>query len=195
MKKITSFLLICLTITSLSAFQKQDKPLSKHAMNRLNTWDSLVQRLSTEEAYSKVRNVNAFFNRYRYKSDAYNWQTVEYWATFQEFMSKGSGDCEDFALAKYYTLRKLGIPATKLKLVTGKYLGQGHMVLLYYKEDNSPYILDKNNRYLIKLSESKRFKPETYFNEISYGLFDKSIAPKRVQKEYELFLYWWSLNQ
>lgn len=167
----------------------------KHAVKRMSTWQNMMKRLQNEDEFVQVRHINAYFNRLRYKSDAYNWETVEYWATFKEFMGKGTGDCEDFALAKYYSLRKLGIPVSKLKLLTGKYVGKGHMLLAYYKDGNDPYVLDKNNRYLVQLSKTKRFKAETYFNESGYGLMDQTVDSKRVVYEFSLFNEWMQNNE
>ena len=65
--------------------------------------------------------------------------------------ARGRGDCEDFAIIKYYTLKEAGIPISKLRLVyvkaklngpSGATL-QAHMVLAYYPAPNAePMVLD-----------------------------------------------------
>lgn len=117
-----------------------------------NEWRKLVdsgQNLSDEE---KLRQVNQFFNRRtRFDEDIRIWGQTDYWATPMETLGKAQGDCEDFAIAKYFTLRSLNIPTSKLRLVYvrarfgGPYsqVAQAHMVLTYYATpDAEPLVLD-----------------------------------------------------
>ena len=62
-----------------------------------------------------------------------------------EFIASGAGDCEDFSIAKYYTLIKMGVPEEKLTLtyVKALTLNQAHMVVTYYPaKGGQPLILD-----------------------------------------------------
>jgi predicted transglutaminase-like cysteine proteinase len=68
-----------------------------------------------------------------------------------ESIGQGAGDCEDFAIAKYFTLRESGVVPTKLRLIyvratTGSAAGapsQAHMVLAYYAHPEAePLVLD-----------------------------------------------------
>lgn len=52
-----------------------------------------------------------------YRPDTAVWGVSDYWATPSEMARKGAGDCEDFAIAKYWALRNLGMPDDKLQLV------------------------------------------------------------------------------
>jgi predicted transglutaminase-like cysteine proteinase len=82
------------------------------------------------------------------------WGQSDYWATPAELIGQGRGDCEDFSIAKYYSLIELGIPVSKLRLVyvkavqtgpAGTFL-QAHMVLAYYATPNAdPLVLDNLN--------------------------------------------------
>ena len=164
------------------------------AAQRLKNWDKVMKNAKAQEEQIKVRNINAYFNNYQYRKDQYNWKAIEYWASFGEFIGKGTGDCEDYALAKYYSLRKLGVPASKLKLMSGKFLGRGHLILTYTKEGKEPLVLDNNSRYLGRLSKTYRFKAETFFNEKEYGVMKEGISIKRAQFEYQYFFAWISKN-
>ncbi|WP_197479414.1 transglutaminase-like cysteine peptidase, partial [Oleiphilus sp. HI0132] len=67
------------------------------------------------------------------------------WATPLEFLATNAGDCEDFSIAKYFTLREMGIPDDMIKItyVKALELNQAHMVLAYYPTpDAEPLILD-----------------------------------------------------
>lgn len=174
--------------------QQIKEEYGERAAQRLKNWNGVMQNAQDKEEQIKVRNINSYFNQYRYRKDKYNWKNIEYWASFGEFIGKGTGDCEDYALAKYYSLRKLGVPSYKLRLITGKYLGGGHLLLAYYKDSDDPYVLDNNSRYLGKLSRTYRFKAETYFNEDEYGVINPTIEDNRAKLEYEYFYRWISKN-
>lgn len=200
------FLLLILTLFIISSkinakdfisetdIKNMEEKYGKTASQRLKNWNNVMKNALYEEELIKVRNINSYFNQFQYRKDKYNWQKVEYWASFFEFVGKGSGDCDDYALAKYYSLRKLGVPAHRLKLISGKFYRFGHLALGYYKNPNDPYFLDNNKRYLGKLNKTYQFKPETYFNELEYGVFDKSISKTRAMHEYRYFYTWISKN-
>ena len=90
--------------------------------------------------------VNQFFNRkVRYVEDIDLWNEVDYWETPVEALWKGAGDCEDYAIAKYFSLRHLGVSSDKLRITYVKALRQNraHMVLTYYSSSEAmPLVLD-----------------------------------------------------
>lgn len=100
----------------------------------------------------KLRRVNEFFNRrIQFADDQEVWGQSDYWATPMETLAKGKGDCEDFTIAKYFTLLNAGVPDPQLRLVYVKAtiggpqskLVQAHMVLAYYPApDAEPLVLD-----------------------------------------------------
>ncbi|MBS98591.1 MAG: sulfate adenylyltransferase [Oceanospirillaceae bacterium] len=93
----------------------------------------------------KLERVNAFFNQVRFLDDIDHWRQEDYWATPVEFLISNGGDCEDFSIAKYYTLKELGVDVSKMSLayVKALELNQAHMVLTYYpSEDAVPLVLD-----------------------------------------------------
>lgn len=92
-----------------------------------------------------LRQVNDFYNRVPYFSDQEHWGVNDYWATPVEFVASWGGDCEDYAIAKYMTLKDLGIPAERLRItyVRATRIGETHMVLAYYPAPAAdPWILD-----------------------------------------------------
>lgn len=100
------------------------------------------------EEESRLKEVNTFFNRaIVFREDRDIWGQVDYWASPLEMLSRGQGDCEDFAIAKYFALMAAGVPSAKLRLVYVRaQIGaviQAHMVLAYYREPMAePLILD-----------------------------------------------------
>ncbi|MEY4560748.1 MAG: hypothetical protein RLZZ618_25 [Pseudomonadota bacterium] len=100
---------------------------------------------------ARLLSINQFFNRnVLFRDDREVWGQTDYWASPLETLGQGQGDCEDYAIAKYFGLLALGIPAAKLRLVyvraqVGGPSGalQAHMVLAYYAAANAePLILD-----------------------------------------------------
>jgi len=116
-------------------------------------WQRLLddaKRVSGAE--DKLRRVNEFFNRrIQFADDQEVWGQSDYWATPMETLAKGRGDCEDFTIAKYFTLIEAGVANEQLRLVYVKArvgglsstLQQAHMVLAWYASpDAEPLVLD-----------------------------------------------------
>ena len=123
-----------------------EQEYNKFARQRVVDWQQLIaenQGLSEQE---KLNRVNAFFNaNIQFIDDQALWDLKDYWATPLETLSKGGGDCEDYAIAKYFTLKRLGVDESKLRLTYVKAieLNQAHMVLTYFENKRAePLVLD-----------------------------------------------------
>lgn len=82
-------------------------------------------------------------------------------------LGKGAGDCEDYVIAKYFTLKQLGIPTDKLYFTYVKALkyNQAHMVLSYYETPKSiPLILDNINGKIKIATQRTDLLPVYSFN-------------------------------
>lgn len=122
------------------------------AVPTIKEWRVLMAEARDDAVNDKLSKINSFFNqRIRFVEDSLAWGQADYWATPLETMGRGQGDCEDFAIAKYYSLRELGIPDQELRLVYVKAriggpsssLQQAHMVLVWYaKPESEPLVLD-----------------------------------------------------
>jgi predicted transglutaminase-like cysteine proteinase len=80
-------------------------------------WAGLITSVSGLGRRAQVAAINRWFNRLDYVDDLANWGVGDYWETPFEFLDLGRGDCEAFAIAKYYTLRALGFDVTTLRIV------------------------------------------------------------------------------
>lgn len=115
----------------------------------------------------KLELVNKFFNEIPYQSDNLTWRRQDYWATPTQILSKNLADCEDYALAKYLTLRKIGVLDDKLRLtiVKSRRFKSTHMVLTYKEHPNSTtYILDNNSPKIRSTLERHHYFPLYSFN-------------------------------
>ncbi len=140
---------------------------SEHSLHEL--MQELRQQGVTEK--EKVVAVNTFFNHMPRGLDETVWGRKDYWATPAELFQKRRGDCEDVAIAKYFTLRKLGITDSHLRLAYGKIadLQQGtiepHMVLIYMPGSHArPLVLDSLNQHLLTVPERQDLILEFTFN-------------------------------
>jgi predicted transglutaminase-like cysteine proteinase len=142
--------------------QRAEEQYGPGARERLLAWQELLRTGRTDDDRTKIERVNRFFNRLRFIDDAIHWQKADYWATPVEFLASDGGDCEDFAIAKYFTLLDLGIDEHKLTLtyVKALKLNQAHMVLTYYPSPRAePLILDNLVEAVLPSSERTDLLP------------------------------------
>jgi len=112
---------------------------------------AMLAAAAAQDDAGKLRAVNDFFNhRIAFRDDQQVWGSADYWASPLELLERGAGDCEDFAIAKYFSLLALGLPAAGLRLVYARIDGAGppgpgrsHMVLAHRSSPGAePQILD-----------------------------------------------------
>ncbi|MFT7234543.1 MAG: putative transglutaminase-like cysteine proteinase [Methylophagaceae bacterium] len=132
-----------ITEKRLDAIEQQ---YNKFARQRVRAWQQLIQDNIDATEQEKLHRVNTFFNaNIQFFDDQVLWDKKDYWATPIETLSMGGGDCEDYAIAKYFTLKQLGVDENKLRLTYVKAieLNQAHMVLTYFKNKRAiPLVLD-----------------------------------------------------
>ncbi len=130
---------------TISYIEKIGRQYGQDAKQRLRSWQQLIRSNKNAPEEMKLHRVNAFFNKLKFVDDINHWQQEDYWATPVEFLISNGGDCEDFSIAKYYTLREMGVADKKLSIAYVKALNnnEAHMVLTYYKKAGAtPLILD-----------------------------------------------------
>ncbi|MFH2011121.1 MAG: transglutaminase-like cysteine peptidase [Pseudomonadota bacterium] len=131
---------------SEDVLKKAGVKYSKEAVQRLLAWEDLIRKNQTLSDMEKLKIANHFFNSMiLYVSDIQLWRVEDYWATPFEFICKRAGDCEDYAIAKYFTLKAMGVEEEKLNIAYVKALQYNvhHMVLTYYSSPGAePLVLD-----------------------------------------------------
>jgi len=128
-----------------SILNAAEKKYGTDARKRLVAWQQFIREDTSHTDLQKLEKVNTFFNQVSFVSDEIHWGKKDYWATPIEFLASDGGDCEDFALAKYFTLKILGVAENKLNMTYVKAwkLNQSHMVVTYYKTPGAePLVLD-----------------------------------------------------
>lgn len=159
--------IVGITEAQIARLAAQFGPIAK---TRLTGWRDILtnpkyKKLSEPE---KLELVNNFMNLTQFVSDLKHWGKEDYWATPIEFLSTDGGDCEDFSISKYFTLRALGIADEKLRITYVKELviyNEAHMVLAYFPTpDAEPLILDNINPTIRPASSRTDLLPVYSFN-------------------------------
>jgi predicted transglutaminase-like cysteine proteinase len=128
-------------------------------------WQSLVHSQIGRPRIEQLQAVNRFLNDWRYKADDQNYGRRDYWATPLEFL-RHSGDCEDYAIAKYVTLRQLGFAPEQLRVVVVRDVARdlAHAVLAVYL-DGEVYILDNLTKAVLPQDRITHYVPYYSINE------------------------------
>ncbi|WP_057832367.1 transglutaminase-like cysteine peptidase [Colwellia sp. TT2012] len=153
---------------SASFYQKLTSTYGAAAKNRAEKWRDIIVNNQSDSDWAKINKVNHFFNKaITYQDDLLLWGKKDYWASPVETIGRGKGDCEDFAIAKYFTLTSLGVDPNKLRLMYVRQLtvNQPHMVLIYFENPKDvPFVLDNFNPKVLLASKRRDLKPIYSFN-------------------------------
>ncbi|MDX2072987.1 MAG: transglutaminase-like cysteine peptidase [Alphaproteobacteria bacterium] len=123
-------------------------------------WKSLVAGLRDESMENKLEAINDWANAHPYIVDQLNWGLNDYWSTPYEFMEV-NGDCEDYAIAKYYSLRAAGVPEDRLRIMVVQDLNLGgiiHAILGVY-DDDKLWILDNQIKQVVDAYSIYHYRP------------------------------------
>lgn len=152
---------------SQSYLDQIGKQYGEYAKRRIISWQNILKDDKDLPELKKLEVVNQFFNLLEYRSDIQQWGKEDYWATPLEFIVSGGGDCEDYTVAKYFTLIELGVPDDKLLITYVKHLqlNMAHMVLSYYPTpESTPLILDNFNKEILPADKRMDLQPIYGFN-------------------------------
>lgn len=137
------------------------------ARDRVQEWRRLAEQDKGKPELEKLRRVNRFFNQVNFVSDLDHWGKDDYWATPVEMLGTNGGDCEDFTIAKYFTLKEMGVPEERMQItyVKALKLNQAHMVLTYFPTPRAdPLVLDNLIDEIKPASQRNDLLPVYSFN-------------------------------
>jgi predicted transglutaminase-like cysteine proteinase len=123
--------------------------------------DRIAIKTEGKSLAEKVRIVNSAVNStISYRADRSLYGELDHWATPSEILSRGSGDCEDFAILKMTALMRAGIPAKSLSLVVLRENNRGvfHAVLAVATSSGS-FILDNTRPKVLKDADLPDYQP------------------------------------
>jgi predicted transglutaminase-like cysteine proteinase len=122
-------------------------------------WMAFLEKLKGKSKPVQVKQVNAFMNKARYITDNNNWGKKDYWATPSEFFAR-FGDCEDYSIAKFLSLKMLGFGNDEIRLVAVKDLNLkvGHAIMVVFL-GGKVYVLDNQIKRVVPASSIKHYQP------------------------------------
>lgn len=160
-----------------------EQTYGQSARQRVISWQELIQSNQDRSVSEKLELVNQFFNQVQFVSDQAHWGKKDYWSTPLEFLVTNGGDCEDFSIAKYFTLRELGVPAEQMRLtyVKALALNQAHMVITFFSAaDAEPLVLDNLDGVIKPASQRRDLLPVYSFNGDGLWLAKERSSGRRV---------------
>lgn len=186
------FLIFLINYASAYEFKLNEKDLKyinnsdkkSFIENRLNKYKNLKTQVKDYELLRKLSHVNSFINKILPAHDISTQASLDYWATPKEFLLQGHGDCEDYVIAKYFTLLELGIPKEKLYFAVVDIKGEktSHMILLYLEnKESTPLVLDNLSSVVIPLTKRTKLIPKFAFNEIDSYKFTYEKFTEKVK--------------
>lgn len=162
----------------ISAFTKwtavmkrfEDQMGAQASSPRVQMWKASISKLKGKSTAEQIKGVDEYINEVRYIEDNKNYAKSDYWATPMEFFSKG-GDCEDYAIAKYASLRALGFSADQMRIaiVQDKIKNIPHAILIVYTDEGA-FVLDNQEKRTKKADQVAKYKPIFSINSTSWWL-------------------------
>jgi predicted transglutaminase-like cysteine proteinase len=149
-----------------------DAPCTSTTFNRchLREWKAFLAGLEGMDRLTQIEEVNRYMNEALYIIDPINYHVPDYWATPLQFFNK-DGDCEDYAIAKFMSLRALGHDNGHLRIVVLQDLNLrlAHAVLVIYV-DGVPYVLDNQIPQVVPAAVIRHYQPFYSINEDTWWL-------------------------
>jgi len=192
MFKVVIALFLAVLAGCSSTPPKIDTGIDPVTQQRVDSWKALIDSGSSWSDIKKLTSVNDFVNKFEFVDDIDHWQQEDYWATPLETLVTKGGDCEDFALAKYFTLSAMGMPEDKLRLTYVKALSinKAHMVVSYYENKKAiPLILDNLKPQIVPANERNDLIPAYSFNGSGLWLSNKNETDRYIDDASRISLW------
>ena len=149
-----------------------EAPCASTLFNRchLREWTAFLAGLRGRDRVSQIVEINRRMNRKRYIVDPRNYGVPDYWATPGQFLRR-NGDCEDYAIAKYMSLRALGFDGANMRIVVLQDLNLriAHAVLVVYIAGET-LVLDNQIENVVPASSIRHYRPIYSINENHWWL-------------------------
>jgi predicted transglutaminase-like cysteine proteinase len=143
----------------------------------LQKWRAALRPLAGLPAAGMAQAVNDMMNAFPYVHNDYRlWGARDYWETPLEFLAY-SGDCKDYAIAKYASLRMLGVPENRLRLtIVQDLLNKDYHAVLVLYTDNEALVLDNRRRKVLPSAMIARYRPIYSINRTTLWVYRRPDA-------------------
>ncbi|HEX9769845.1 MAG TPA: transglutaminase-like cysteine peptidase [Kiloniellales bacterium] len=149
--------------------ERKDRPGScaDISFNRCHyaEWYGVLDVLRDRDVDTQLKRVNQFMNEHRYIVDPINWGVLDYWASPGEFFRR-HGDCEDYAIAKFLSLRVLEAPVDDMRVVIldDLNLRVGHAIVVAWRAGEA-LILDNQLSIVVEARRIHHYRAIYSVNE------------------------------
>lgn len=122
---------------------------------------SYAARLAHRDPIEKLEAVNRYVNsRVRFVDDIRQYGVIDRWTSAAETLRRGSGDCEDYAIAKLELLRRAGFAEKDLYFVILRdALRRADHAVLVVRAEGRLLVLDNGTDRLIDSYEMPDYRP------------------------------------
>ncbi|WP_438969929.1 transglutaminase-like cysteine peptidase [Methylophaga sp.] len=154
-------------LVGCSSSPKKESGINPQTQATVNAWKQLIDSGQDWSDMRRLKATNDFVNQFNFVDDIVHWKQEDYWATPLETLVTRGGDCEDFSIAKFFTLTSMGMEEDKLRLtyVKALALNQAHMVVSYYENPKAtPLVLDNLNTNILPATQRDDLYPVYSFN-------------------------------
>ena len=138
----------------------------------------LVELAKHGSGRDRLERVNRAINAaIRYSSDLTQHGVIDLWSSPLASLESERGDCEDYAIAKYYVLRSAGVPAGELRIVLVRDLDtQEYHAVLAARQDSEWLVLDNRRMTLLDSYGIQRLQPLFAVDDQGVQMFNARFA-------------------
>ena len=136
----------------------------------LKYYGQFLDTLQGADQLAQLKSIHGYMNETRYIVDPRNWNHKDYWATPKQFFDR-DGDCEDYSIAKFMSLRALGWSNDQQRIVVlqDENLGITHAILMAYL-DGEAWVPGNQIEKIIKVKRILHYRPYYSINEGGWWL-------------------------
>jgi predicted transglutaminase-like cysteine proteinase len=139
----------------------------------LDDWARVIDSALDLSPAEKLDRVNSWANGIAYVDDMSNWGMSDHWQTPAEFLANG-GDCEDYAIIKYFGLVELGFsPADMRIMVLYDEAIKTHHAVLLVRLNGKIKLLDNQKKTVADLADAPNYRPIYSLNQQNWWLHKK----------------------
>jgi predicted transglutaminase-like cysteine proteinase len=150
-------------------------------LGRPGPWRAILDQVRGKAPEDRIRAINGWVNgRIQFASDQAVYGVGDYWASATESLTRGRGDCEDYAIAKLELLREAGVPVDDLYLVVAQDLvaREAH-ALAVVRVDDGFVVLDSRSDEIQRADTARDYRPIMTLGDGSVWVHGYAVAAAR----------------